>query len=368
MDSEKNPTRKSVGSLRWAENSQLSSPTPSNQEKCENKNVHTDEVSIDSSLLSNDNIKDNQGQFCMDVQAFEKSLKEKRDHKFREQSPLIEIRLRETAAGSPREYDSPLSKIKIHHFKTESDVHRNVEENLTPSTSDEVDYVQSAQRRVKRVITYEKVLKTKSIREISCPVTYTTKETIQSQSPTVQRTIDCSIDGISSTELIAGADDSAYHSHRVRIASSGTPTTISISSSSNSLQHDFMSDENVYAQRTPSREKLVVECAGSDSPHFDGYENRSSVDSTRGVYAEDTATVQPERPGNWFVSPVTGGNENVCRHFDPCKSSVESDGISQAWYNDYKTQTFQVDRPHKMDFKRSNSQYDNHIRQIRGIL
>lgn len=353
MDSEKDPNYRKVGLMRWAENSQLSS-TPPNQENREGG--RSDEVRSKSSVNLNDNVRDSQGQFSMDVQAFEKSLKEKRKQRFGEPSPRIKIHLRETTASSPREGNSSISlrNVTCHSTGRESD------ENLTPSTSGEVDHISSTRRHVKRVITYEKVSKTKSISETSFPETYPT--------PKVQRTIDCSIDETSSTELIAGADDSAYHSHRVRVASSGTPTTISISSSSNSLQHDYMSDENVYVQRTPSRERIVFERAGSEPPHIGIHKNQSSVDSRRAVYSEDKATMQPKWHGNWFVSPVTGGNENVRRHFNPCKSSVESDGISQHWYNDYKTQNFLVDRPHKMDFERSNSQYDNHIRQIRGIL
>ncbi|XP_031632357.1 nesprin-1 isoform X5 [Contarinia nasturtii] len=69
-----------------------------------------------------------------------------------------------------------------------------------------------------------------------------------------------------------------------------------------------------------------------------------------------------------IVSPVTGSNENnenIHRHFESHRTLSENDGISSDWYNEYQTQTVQVDRPNKMDFKRSNSQYDNHIRQIR---
>lgn len=121
-------------------------------------------------------------------------------------------------------------------------------------------------------------------------------------------------------------------------------------------------------KRTRLGENIFVERAGSEPPHFvgkfigsDSYENRSSIDSTGAVKAK----MQPERQ---IVSPVTSSNESFRRHLNSCKSSVENDGISSGWYNDYKTQTFLVERPHKMDFKRSNSQYDNHIRQVRGIL
>lgn len=233
------PHNKNVGSMRWADEA-LSNP--SNQES---------KVTINTSnsiLETSDDVQDNQGLFCMNVKAFEKSLKEKRDQQLKEQSPQIKFHLRETFTCSPKEKNPSSSETSVHR-KFDS----NIEHSLTPGTSstiDEVDYVPSAQRRVKRVITYEKISKTKSIRETSCPETYTTIGTIES--PTVQRTLDGSIDGIS-TELMAGIDDSAYYSHRIRIASSGTPTSISISSSSNSLQHDFQCDENIHAQTNSFR-------------------------------------------------------------------------------------------------------------------
>lgn len=184
--------------------------------------------------------------------------------------------------------------------------------------------------------------------------------------------MDYSLDRSSSTEQMTGAEDSAYHSHHVRVTSSGTPTTISISSSSNSLQHAFRSDENFYAQQTPSRERMFERAGSEPPPHlverFTAIDNRniqSSLDSTRIVY-DDELMAQRQRQRQ-FVSPVTDGNQNVRRHFEAHRILSPSDGISSEWYNEYQTQTIAVDRPPKMDFKRSNSLYDNHIRQIRGI-
>lgn len=342
MESKKDSNIEDVGSIRWADGSEPSTSTPSNKSRITIRR----EVELDAPSLS----PVTRGSFSMDVNAFEKSLQEKRDRQLREQSPRIEIRLRETSTASPRDFASSSSKIDIHHIERES--------GAQGASVDEVDCSSPAPRKIKRIITYEKVLKTKSIRETTYP--RIVSENVQS--PVVQRTVDCLVDKSSSTERITPTEDSAYHSHRVRLTSSGngTPTTISISSSSDSIQHVFTSDENVYAQRTPSRERIFLERAGSEPPppHLIGIENRknrSSVDST----------IKQQRQ---VVSPVTDSNENVHRHFESYRTSSESEGISSDWYNEYQTQTVQVDRPHKMDFKRSNSQYDNHIRQIRGTF
>lgn len=359
-----------IGCIRWASNSQLSSSTPTNDRKSQTKIKIYDEFSSSSNPIAPGNME--RGSFSMDVHAFEKSLQEKRDRQMHHQSPRIEIRLRETSTTTPRTPTTPLSRINIHHIERGGGIEVNTPPG--PSTSiDEVDFISEVPRKVKRVITYEKVSKTKTIREVTYPEAYSSSETVQSPT-TVQRTMNYSLDKSSSTEQMTGAEDSAYHSHRVRLLSSGTPTTISISSSSNSLQHAFRSDENVYAHQTPSRERMY-ERAGSEPPHFGGRFTgidttrniQSSLDSTRIAY-DDELMAQRQRERQ-FVSPVTDGNQNaVRRHFEAHRTpSSSGDGISSEWYNEYQTQTVAVDRTPRMDFKRSNSQYDNHIRQIRGI-
>lgn len=374
MESKEDPNiDDDVGCIRWASNSQLSS-TPTNEQKSQsNVKIHG-EFGLDASLqetITPGN--DDRGSFSMDIRTFERNLQAKRDRQMHQSSPRIEIRLRETSTTTPKTHATSLSKINIHHIERGSGIETNPLPG--PSTSiDEVDFVSEAPRKVKRVITYEKVLKTKTTREITYPRTHSSSETIQS--PTVQRTTEYSTDKSSSTEQMAGGEDSAYHSHRVRLASSGTPTTISISSSSNSLQHGFLSDENVYAQQPihSSRERMLFERAGSEPPphftgNFPGIDKRniqSSLDSTRIMYDDELLANRQPR----IVSPVTDGNQSVRRHFESHRTPSEGgDGISLDWYNEYQTQTVTaVDRAKKMDFKRSNSQYDNHIRQIRGIF
>lgn len=430
-----------VGSIRWASNSRLSSsssqpppqppPRPSASTPIPTERKTQSSIRIYSEFStespSSPYEPDHSGRFSMDVNAFEKSLQEKRDRQMHQPSPRIEIRLRETSTSSPEphHHGTPLSKINIHHIERGGGIEANTPiEPIISSSYDEVDFIsETPPRKVKRVITYEKVLKTKTYRKTSHPPRAeqrqhsSSSETIRSPT-TVHRTADYLVDKSSSTEHIGGvgggmssgagsgrgsadlADDSAYHSHiipRVRLASSGTPTAISISpSSSNSLPYTFQSDENVYAlprQRTPSRERISERAGSEPPPQFPGYDDaaataaaaahrnvKSSLGSTRIVYDDEVTAHRQQRQQHhinnnnnqqqqWhFVSPVTGSNENVHRrHFHATTSiSSDGDGISPDWYNEYQTQTIAIECPRKMDFKRSNSQYDNHIRQIRG--
>lgn len=430
-----------VGSIRWAGNSRLSSssssstapqppprhsastPIPAERKTQSSIRIYSE---ITSESPSSPYDIDHSGRFSMDVNAFEKSLQEKRERQMHQPSPRIEIRLRETSTSSPEphHHGTPLSKINIHHIERGGGIEANTPIEPTSSSYDEVDFISETPRKIKRVITYEKVLKTKSYRKTSYPPRAEQRqhsashETIRSPT-TVHRTADYLVDKSSSTEHIGssstggrgsadlaspigGADDSAYHSHiipRVRLASSGTPTAISISpSSSNSLPYTFQSDENVYArQRTPSRERIYERAGSEPPPHFQDTASvaaatathrnvQSSLDNpatARIVYDDEVTAHRLHRHRHqhhinnsnsnqqWqFVSPVTGSNENVHRrHFHATTTtsiSSDGDGISPDWYNEYQTQTIAIECPRKMDFKRSNSQYDNHIRQIRG--
>lgn len=332
----KTPT--SVGSIRWAGGSQSTTPS---------------------------------GSFSMDVTAFEKKLQEKREQKLHEQSPRIDIHLKSVPASTSAASSPAESQIKVN-------IRHNIEHGHDDSVGhDEVDHaipIQSNRITTHRVVTYERVFKQKSIREISVVKKRSpTNET--DQTPKVQRTEEYTIEKSLSSEQIGNADDSAYHSHRVRIASTGTPTTVSVSSSNASLPHDFTSDENIYTRRTPSRERILsMERAGSEPKQFPssfgGTINSSNSNSSTNVsmnvvYAGDGAT----SPQEWnLVSSVTGSNENVRRHLAREHYKSSSECASPDWYSEYQAQSFHTsDRPHRMDYKRSNSQYDNHIRQIRGI-
>lgn len=319
------------------------------------------------------------GSFSMDVSAFEKNLQEKRERKLHEQSPRIDIRLKSTpkSSSSSSIAQSPSgNQIKVN-------IRHNIEQEPDISTGhDVVDHSTPIQsHHTSRVITYEKVFKQKTTREISVMKKRSPTNEESIQTPKVQRTVEYSSGKSLSTEQIGNADDSAYHSHRIRIASSGTPTTVSVSSSNASLPHDLTtSDENVFVRRTPSRERIFVERADSEPRQFrmrdnlnnDG-NNRSNSSSSLAnvsmnvVYAGDEATTDSPQELS-LVSSVTDSNENIRRHLirEPLKSSSECG--SPDWYSEYQA-SFHTERPNpRMDYHRSNSQYDNHIRQIRGIF
>lgn len=160
MESKNDPNIDDVGSIRWASNSHLSSSTPTNDGKCQNKIRIFGEFSSPSNSTISGNME--RGSFSMDVHAFEKSLQEKRDRQMHQQSPRIEIRLKETTTKTPRTHATSLSEINIHHIERGG----GIEANQSPGPShsiDEVDFISEVPRKVKRVITYEKVSKTKTI-------------------------------------------------------------------------------------------------------------------------------------------------------------------------------------------------------------
>lgn len=271
--------------------------------------------------------------FAIDVHAFEKRLKEERDRKSHEQSPRIDVRLRSTPQSLPRQNVQPTNiTVNIRHH---------VEPGSSGPTRD--TYEERVERVIEggevkghsRVLKFEKIVVKKSVREVNVTSTSTTS------SPVV-RTVEFS-EGFRHTpsdERIA--EDSAYHSHRSRIVSS----TSSKSSSSTSLHGNFTSEENVFARRTPSRERLI------DSEQH-SWSSGVSTGAVAGSF------------GGSSVSSVADSNPVARRHLVTERHGSESEAASPDWYNEYRAQSFHTVGS-RMDFKRSNSQYDSHIKQIRG--
>lgn len=274
--------------------------------------------------------------FSIDVNAFEKRLKDERDRRTHEQAPRIDVRLRSTPQPSPRQANQPTNiRVNIRHH---------VEPAAGSPLSD--TYEERMERVVEggevksssRVLKFEKIVVKKSVREVNVTSTST------ASSP-VLRTIEFSetMRHTPSDERIA--EDSAYHSHRSRIISSAS----SKSSSNTSLHGNFTSDENVFSRRTPSRERLH-----ENEQHF-----WSNIGAGAGAIAHPI--------GGVTVSTVAGSNPITRRHLGPERHGSESDNASPDWYNEYRAHSFQTVTS-RMEFKRSNSQYDSHIKQIRGIL
>lgn len=303
--------------------------------------------------------------FGIDVHAFEKRLKEERDRKLFEHSPRIDIKLKPTPTSSPRDIDVPTNiKVNIkHHIETADPNNASFNEN--------VERVIETSGEYKRVVKYEKVITQKSMREVNISHSHSV-----STSPVV-RTVEFSeLYGKSPSEERNLTEDSAYHSQRTHVISrSSTRTTTSKSSSNTSLHGNFPSEENVYSRRTPSRERIF-----DIEPHSWSSSGSTSVvyiTGSPGSVGDDHGTdhdgggVGSSVSGEHVicgspVSSVTVSNQTMQRHL--ARERHTSEGESNAspdWYNDYQAQSFHTVTP-KMDFKRSNSQYDNHIRQIRG--
>lgn len=66
-------------------------------------------------------------------------------------------------------------------------------------------------------------------------------------------------------------------------------------------------------------------------------------------------------PASPLASPGTGSTPTTA------SPSAEHASSGSDWYQDYSAHSFQTAAA-KMNFKRTNSQYDSHIRQIRGLL
>lgn len=361
----KHDTSADVGSIRWAGESSSTPSTP--QDNLRSKVTYYEKVwsSGAKPKASADTSDSEQSTFSIDVNAFEKRLQEERERKIHEQSPRIDIRLRATPQPSPRPFDLPVG---------ENQIRVNIKHHIENDGNDVVDHATPTVYK-QRIVTYEKISTQKSIREVNI----TRTRNVQSPTSSTQRIVEYTeMLGKSPSNEHVG-DDSAYHSHRTRFGSgAGTPTSASVSSSNASLhQHFTTSDENVFARRTPSRERIFLERAGSEPPHSLSSAGGTPLSSGTPINVATNIVYignDDDRPGkSSSVSPVASGNEPIRRHFhrERHESSPDNDGISPDWYNEYQAHSFHTQsqaQPQRMDFKRSNSQYDNHIRQIRGTF
>ncbi len=261
--------------------------------------------------------------FGIDVHAFEKRLREERDRRIHDSSPRIEVKLKSTPQPSPRHFDSPDFNVKVNRFgSSDSSQPDSFEESVER-------YNEAGEiRGDSRVFKFEKVTVKKTRREISVTSPSGAK-TFFSTSERISRT--------PSQERIL-LDDSAYHTQHFSNANT------SKSSSIVSLHGHDVVDE-VYSRRTSSRER---------TPDDSGGHSRSS---SRGATTGMSCTP---------VSSVAGGHLHKRRHPHSDRHASEGEDSSLDWYNDYSANSFQATAA-KMNFNRTNSQYDTHIKQIRGM-
>lgn len=315
-------------------NEDPSSLSPSNNDTGQNNNQANttrrlrDKVTyyekVWSSGSGSRNPDDDPDGFGIDVHAFEKRLREERDRRIRDSSPRIEVKLKSTPQPSPRHLDSPNFNIKVNRFGSSDSSPPDSFEESVERHSEEGEVRGNA-----RIFKFEKVTVKKTRREISVTSpseikTFFSSERI-SRTPSEERILQ---------------DDSAYHTQHLSNANT------SKSSSIVSLHGHDVVDEGI-SRRTPSRERIP------DSSNYWSNTSRGHNVAVGGV-------------GDTPVSSVAGGYLHKRRHPQSDRHASEGDDTSLDWYNDYSAHSFQATAA-KMNFSRTNSQYDTHIKQIRGM-
>lgn len=265
-------------------------------------------------------LEDDPDGFGIDVHAFEQRLREERDRRIHDSSPRIEVKLKSTPQPSPRHIDSPNFNVKVGRFgSSDSSQPDSFEESVER-------YNETGEiRGDARVFKFEKVTVKKTTREISVtsPSSGSGVKTLFS-SERISRT--------PSEERIL-LDDSAYHTQHFSNANT------SKSSSIVSLHGHDVVDEGISGREiTP------------DSSH--------SWSSNRGAVVYGM--------GSSPVSSVAAGYSHKRRYPHSDRHASEGEDNSLDWYNDYSAHSFQATAA-KMNFNRTNSQYDTHIKQIRGM-
>lgn len=292
----------------------------------------------------------------IDVQAFEQRLCDERNRRTLENSPRIEVRLRSTPQASPaRRIDSPNRSnvnVKVNIFKQQQPAAGEPRAGSS-STSDSMpeSFEECIERSYdggevagnSRVFTFEKITLKKTVREVTVlrqPLS--SIETITSRSERFSRT---------PSEERVFHDDSAYHTHHSNLHSSAA----SKSSSVTSLHGRFPSEEHVHGRMLHER-------------NFDDSQTWSS-NAANGSFVSGSGGVLGRSHGSSSVAEGYLSNrrqQTPERHLSPGDETDEAN-TSLDWYNEYRAHSFQTAAA-KMSFKRTNSQYDTHIKEIRGTI
>lgn len=289
----------------------------------------------------------------IDVQAFEQRLCDERNRRTLENSPRIEVRLRSTPQASPaRRIDSPNRSnvnVKVNIFTQQQPAAR--EPRAGSSDSMPESFEESIERSYdggeltgnSRVFTFEKITLKKTVREVTVlRQPGTSIETVTSRSERFSRT---------PSEERVFHDDSAYHTHHSNVHSS----VASKSSSATSLHGRFPSEEHVHGRTLHDR-------------NFNDSQTWSS-NAANGSFVSGSGGVLGRSHGSTVVAEGYLSNR---RQQTPERHSGTGDETDEAntsldWYNEYRAHSFQTAAA-KMSFKRTNSQYDTHIKEIRGTI
>lgn len=268
----------------------------------------------------------------IDVQALEERLQQERARKSHDSSPKIDVRLRSTPQSSPRHFSSSTNQPTSDDESFEESIERTIESGQVKGNA--------------RVFKFEKITMKKSVREVSVtspPVTTATKTFLRtdkslSRTPSEERHFH---------------DDSAYHTQSHPIS------TASKSSSITSLPgaERFSSEEHIASRRTPSRERIFE--SSSWGTEGDGA-SIITIKTGKAMHGNGGAGVS--------ISSVAAGNLYQRQQHTPDRhtsSEGEGDAASQVWYNEYRAHSLQSPAA-RMNIRRTNSQYDSHIKQIKG--
>lgn len=266
----------------------------------------------------------------IDVQALEERLQQERARKTHENSPKIEVRLRSTPQSSPRHFSSGPNRPISDDESFEESIERTIESGQVKGKS--------------RVFKFEKITLKKSVREVSVTSSATAGKTILRADTSLSRT---------PSEERHFHDDSAYHTQSHAIS------TASKSSSITSLPgaERFPSEEHIASRRTPSRERI-----------FESSSWGTEGDGGSIITIKTGKTMHGSGGAGVSVSSVAAGNLYQRQQNTPDRhtsSEGEGDAASQVWYNEYRAHSLQSPVA-RMNIQRTNSQYDSHIKQIKG--
>lgn len=288
----------------------------------------------------------------IDVEAFEERLEAERAARQALNSPRIDVRLRSTPQSSPaRRVDLPSSSsnlnVKVNVYSTPEQRPTSVtigpiSSRQPPPAPDNTTYEECIERRYDggevvggaRVFTFEKITLKKTVREVS-----------------VEKSVGHFSRTPSGDEHVFH-DDSAYHTAGAgaNISSSRSQRT-SLSSSAASLS----------TGRFPSED------AGGGGAGMQTPDECDRIDEWRSVEGEPvrSTTHHGVAVGNLTKVRQQSTPDRRVAGIGMDTNDEETAASSQEWYNEYRTHSFQKVAA-KMSYNRTNSQYDTHIKEIRG--
>lgn len=276
----------------------------------------------------------------VDVKDIEKRLQEEKERRFAESPSKVEfVKLRTTPQNTPgREYvaaDSPFNVTLRHIEQVSSEEHR-------PDSPFNVTL-----RHVEKSSSEE--------REIS--ITRTVENRMYTRR-TPPRSIDLTAGGSKISIKFEGEEvdevDRGFESPAdIRVGSSGFRN---LATQSNVV----IDDGNRHTPQRISKTFIKSPTLTTISSPFQSTKKVSSVyvKNLQGGTGSVTSPVSPANPGSGIIGSVSVSASESSSRDDLSEEASE-------WYNDYRNQSFNSTMIARQ-FARTNSQYDNHIKEIRG--